>query len=162
MTPPEFIAAIAPAARASMAKTKVPASFTVGQAALESEWGKSQLAIQARNLFGVKADPSWHGDILTMNTREFLKGQWVMVSARWRKYGDWQGCMDDHAAFLLNNPRYKCVFSHADGPGFAKAVQACGYATDPAYADKLIQIMRTHNLLALDGVTANGESSTGK
>ncbi|MQA21755.1 glycoside hydrolase family 73 protein [Rugamonas rivuli] len=150
MTPADFIAAVGPAARASAARTRVPASFALAEAALESGWGASQLALQARNLFGVKADPSWRGDVLLMPTREFLKGQWQMQPARWRKYPDWQGCIDDHAAFLLANPRYKPAFSCRGGEAFARAVAAAGYATDPQYADKLIAVMRGRQLSIFD------------
>ena len=150
MTSAEFIAALAPAARASAAKTGVPASFVIAEGALESGWGKSQLAIQALNLFGVKADAGWHGDVLVMPTREFLRGQWVMVPARWRKYSDWQGCIDDHARFLIGNPRYKAAFACKDGRAFARAVAAAGYATDPNYADKIIAVIDGRGLAALD------------
>lgn len=151
MTPEDFIKAIAPAAQASAIKTRIPASFTVAEAALESGWGKSQLVVDGRNLFGVKADAAWHGDVLTMNTREFLKGQWVMVPARWRKYPDWLTCIADHATFLLTNHRYAPAFVHSDdAEAFTHVVAACGYATDPAYADKIIAVMHAHNLKALD------------
>jgi flagellum-specific peptidoglycan hydrolase FlgJ len=151
MTPAEFIAAIGPAARTSMAKTKIPASFTIAEGALESGWGKSLLATQGHNLFGVKADKAWHGDILTMNTREFLKKQWVMVPARWRKYPDWLSCIDDHAAFLLTNPRYRPAFAACgDAEAFTKAVAAAGYATDPTYADKIIAVIHAHQLTTFD------------
>lgn len=150
MKPDDFIMAIGPAAELSATKTKIPASFTVAEAALESGWGTSQLAAQGFNLFGVKADKAWKGDTLTMRTREFIKGQWVIVPALWRKYANWLGCIEDHATFLLTNPRYKPAFDHADGPGFAKAVAAAGYATDPDYADKIISVIRTHNLAELD------------
>lgn len=86
MTPQEFIAAISPAAQASMRLNKIPASFTVAQAALESSWAKSQLALTGFNLFGVKADKSWKGAALTLPTREFINKQWVTVPAVWRKY----------------------------------------------------------------------------
>ncbi|WP_229207717.1 MULTISPECIES: glycoside hydrolase family 73 protein [unclassified Duganella] len=150
MTPVEFIAAVGPAARASMATTRIPASFTVAQAALESSWGKSQLAVQARNLFGVKASAGWAGDILTMDTREFIKGRWVVVPARWRKYPDWLACIDDHAQFLLKNPRYKPAFACHEAESFVRAVAAAGYATDPQYANKIIAVIRGRNLTALD------------
>lgn len=150
MTPEDFIAAIGPAARASAIRTRVPASFAIAEGALESGWGASQLALQARNLFGVKADLAWRGDVLLMPTREFLKGQWRMQPARWRKYPDWQGCIDDHAAFLQANPRYKPAFSCRGGEAFARAVATAGYATDPQYADKLIAVMRARNLATFD------------
>ena len=145
-----FILKIGPAARASMQATGIPASFTIAEAALESGWGGSQLAAQAMNLFGVKADPSWRGDVLTMPTREFLKGAWCVVQARWRRYSNWQGCMDDHAAFFRQNPRYAKALACKDGLSFARAVAAAGYATDPQYADKIISVIRAHKLDQLD------------
>jgi flagellum-specific peptidoglycan hydrolase FlgJ len=150
MQPNDFIAAIAPAARKSMAITHIPASFVVAQGALESGWGTSALSKQGFNLFGVKADASWHGDTLMMDTREYLKGQWVTVPAKWRKYADWQACIDDHAAFLLNNPRYQPAFAYTSGSTFAFAIAAAGYATDPQYAQKVVSIIKAHNLSTID------------
>lgn len=150
MTPQDFIAAVSPAAQTSMKTSKIPASFTVAEGALESGWGASQLAQQAFNLFGIKADPSWHGPTLAIQTREYLNGQWVTVPALWRKYADWLGSIEDHAQFLLTNPRYRPAFAYTYGVTFAQAVQAAGYATDPNYAAKIIAIIKAHNLSALD------------
>ena len=151
MKPDDFIAAVAPAAQQSMAVTGIPASFTIAEGALESGWGSSQLVAQGKNIFGVKADASWHGDTLTMQTREFLHGDWVMVPALWRKYDDWLGCIEDHARFLLDNRRYQDAFQHTtDGEAFTLAVAQAGYATDPAYASKIISIMRAHDLHTFD------------
>ncbi|WP_283149028.1 glycoside hydrolase family 73 protein [Silvimonas soli] len=150
MTPQVFIAAISAAAVASAKKTGIPASFTIAESALESGWGASQLAQQAMNLFGVKADPAWHGPTFSLQTREYLKSQWVMVPALWRKYDDWQGCMDDHAQFLLTNPRYKNCFPATGGVAFAQQVAASGYATDPDYAAKIRSIISTHELAKFD------------
>jgi len=150
MNAQEFIKLIGPAAQESAKTTGVPASFTVAEAALESGWGASQLASQGKNLFGVKADPAWHGDVLTLNTRECLHGTWVMVPARWRKYADWQACMDDHAAFLHQNRRYAPCFAYTTGAAFARAVAQVGYATDPDYAAKLVSVIDQHQLTSLD------------
>ncbi len=150
MTPTTFISALTAAARASAAITKIPASFTIAEAALESGWGTSQLAQHGFNLFGVKADPSWDGPTIDMNTREFLNGEWVMQVAKWRSYDDWSGAIMDHAEFLHSNPRYDAAFQAVNAEDFTRAVAAAGYATDPAYADKIISIIRAHGLLALD------------
>lgn len=150
MKPQDFISLIGVAAKASAKLSSVPASFTVAQAALESAWGESLLARQGKNLFGVKADPSWKGEVLTINTREFLRGTWVTVPARWRKYADWQVCMDDHAAFLHQNRRYAPCFQCATGDAFARAVAKAGYATDPDYAGKVVSIITQHQLAELD------------
>lgn len=150
MNPQAFIASISPAAQQSMTQTNIPASFVVADAALESGWGASQLTQQAMNLFGVKADPRWTGPTYAIPTREYLNGQWTMVQALFRKYTDWLGSISDHAAFLMDNPRYAPAFACTDGISFATAVAAAGYATDPQYAQKLAAIINAHGLLSLD------------
>lgn len=146
-TPAGFIAAIAPAAQACAKRTGVPASVTVAQAALESSWGRRAPGM---NLFGIKADASWHGAVTSQVTHEVVNGETVTITARFRAYSDWQGSIDDHAAFLTGNPRYRPAFTFKDGPNFARAIAKAGYATDPLYADKLIAIMSTRGLGALD------------
>lgn len=150
MNPIDFITAISPAAIATQVKTKIPASFTIAQAALESAWGESQLTKIARNFFGVKADSAWHGDVLMLPTKEFQGCVWVTVYARWRKYASVQACFDDHATFLIANPRYKPAFACKDGAGFGAAVAKCGYATDPDYDKKIAEVIAAHNLQKLD------------
>jgi flagellar rod assembly protein/muramidase FlgJ len=154
VNPSEFIMRLTMAALASAKATGVPASITIAQAALESAWGESGLAKTANNLFGIKADSLWRGPTLTMNTKEFIKGHWVAVPALWRKYPSLQASIDDHAAFLKRNPRYKACFACTTAQAFAKALSQAGYATDPAYADKVIGLIKQHNLMALDGGAA--------
>jgi flagellar rod assembly protein/muramidase FlgJ len=152
-SPEEFVRLLTPSALAAMETFAVPASFTIAQGALESGWGKSRLAIDGRNLFGVKADASWTGDIITMYTREFINGTYVMVEAKWRKYPNLQTCLDDHAKFFHNNSRYKDCFQFKDGKRFAKAVADAKYATDPDYANKLIDIIQSRRLDLLDNAS---------
>ncbi|MCA8026405.1 glycoside hydrolase family 73 protein [Burkholderia cepacia] len=146
-TPAGFIAAIAPAAQACAKRTGVPASVTVAQAALESSWGRRAPGM---NLFGIKADASWHGPVTSQVTHEVVNGETITITAHFRAYSDWEGSIDDHAAFLTGNPRYRPAFAFKDGPNFARAIAKAGYATDPLYADKLIAIMSTRGLGALD------------
>ena len=150
MTPNDFIAEIAPAARELAAITNIPASFTVAQAALESGWAKSLLAQRYFNLGGVKADSSWHGPTVALPTTEYANGKPVTVQAVWRVYDSWLASIQDRARFLLTNPRYQPAFAYTTGPLFAQAVAAAGYATDPEYASKLIAIIRQHGLSSLD------------
>lgn len=154
MIPAEFIMRLTSSAVESQRKSGVPASITIAQAALESAWGESGLTKAGNNLFGIKADSLWRGQILTMNTKEFIKGQWVVVPALWRKYPSWQASIDDHAAFLKRNPRYKACFACTNALAFARALSQAGYATDPTYSDKIISLMTQHNLMALDGGAA--------
>lgn len=151
MTPDEFINLIAPAAMASAKLSRVPASFVIAESALESGWGKSQLTVQANNLFGIKADKSWKGDTVSMMTREFIHGSPVMVPASWRKYPSFLESLNDHAKFLLVNPRYrKCFDVCTDCEKFCSAVVAAGYCTDPAYTSKIMGVVRAHNLTQFD------------
>ncbi|RQS22402.1 glycoside hydrolase family 73 protein [Burkholderia sp. Bp8995] len=146
-TPAGFIAALTPAAKACAKRTGVPASVTVAQAALESSWGHRAPGM---NLFGIKADPAWRGPVTSQVTHEVINGETITITARFRAYRDWEGSIDDHAAFLTGNPRYRPAFAFKDGPNFARAIAKAGYATDPLYADKLIAIMSTRGLGALD------------
>jgi flagellar rod assembly protein/muramidase FlgJ len=149
--PQDFIALIGPAARACHKVAGVPASITVSQAALESGWGESGLTKTANNLFGIKADSLWRGETVTLDTKEFIRGKWVVVPAKWRKYSTWQASVDDHAAFLKRNPRYKDCFLCVSSQAFARALLKAGYATDPDYADKLNRLIASYNLSSLDG-----------
>src|SRR5512135_678405 len=150
MIPKDFIDSLAPAAIASMRNTRVPASFVIAEGALESAWGQSMLFREGLNMFGVKADVSWKGAVLIMPTREFIKGTWCVVQARWRKYDTLLACVNDHAQFFLTNRRYAGCFAAKNGEEFAMAVAKTGYATDPQYAQKIITIMRQHNLAQYD------------
>lgn len=150
MKPQAFIDLIAPAARECHRKTGIPASFTIAQSALESGWGTSLLSRSGCNLFGVKADPAWHGAVTMMPTKEFENGKPVMVDAKWRCYATWGECLDDRARFFRQNPRYAACFKETTGEGWAQAVAACGYATDPEYAAKLIATIRARKLAQFD------------
>ena len=103
------------------------------------------------NLFGVKADQAWHGAVTLQRTREVVKGASVFIYAKFRAYTDWLGCIADHAAFLLDNPRYQPAFAHcSDAEAFTQAVAAAGYATDLNYANEIITLIRQHNLTQFD------------
>lgn len=147
MTSAEFIAKIRPGADLCEAQKGIPSEFTVAQAALESGWGKSFLTVKSNNLFGIKADRSWTGPTLTMMTSEHMNGQWVRIPAIWRRYDTWADCLLDHADFFHVNPRYRLALEFAHDPiKFAIAVAGAGYATDPDYADKIIRIIKVHDL----------------
>ena len=145
-----FIAAIKDAAIASAAISKIPASFTIAEAALESAWGSSLLATKGHNLFGVKADKAWTGDTLSIRTREYYTGRWVFVDALWRKYPDWFGSITDHAKFLTTNKRYATAFLAKNVEDFTAAIAKAGYATDPLYAHKILSVIRANKLEVLD------------
>lgn len=148
MQPEEFISWLRPV----MVKKSlgIPISFMLAQAALESSWGKSELATRANNLFGVKADDSWKGATWDCETLEYVDGKPVKVVAKWRLYSGVLESMKDHVKFLRENPRYAEAFKHPDGQGFARAIARAGYATDPKYADKLCFLIRHYKLEQYD------------
>jgi flagellum-specific peptidoglycan hydrolase FlgJ len=150
MNPQAFLDALLPGALAVQDKYGIPASFTLAQAALESRWGDSDLAKKAFNLFGVKADSGWHGPYFNLATGEVLNGKQVVVGASWRKYGSWAECLEDHANFFKVNRRYTSCWQQTTGEGWARAVAAANYATDPDYAEKLVKTMNGRNLQRFD------------
>ena len=151
MTPRDFLAMIVPQAQLSQIATGISAGAMIAQAALESGWGVSQLSLTANNLFGIKATATWHGATVQMTTREFLQGDWVEIPATWRVYKSWADSITDHAQFLFKNPRYKPAIAVRDNAeAFCEQLQACGYATDPQYADLLISIVRGRDLTQYD------------
>ncbi|MHB1176054.1 MAG: glycoside hydrolase family 73 protein [Sulfuriferula sp.] len=150
MLPEDFITALTPGAKACEEKYGIPAGFTIAQAALESGWATSRLSRACFNLFGVKADPSWHGDTVLLPTKEQDKNGVVRTEmAKWRRYKTWSESLEDHAMFLRDNPRYRKAFEHKDSIGFAQAVADAGYATDIRYAQKLISVINKHKLEAV-------------
>lgn len=149
MPPSAFLGMLAGAAQDCQRRTGIPASITLAQAALESSWGERA---PGNNLFGIKADASWHGPTVDVSTHEVIHGERIAVTAKFRKYFSFADSMLDHARFLTGNPRYAACFRELNGAGWARQLQACGYATDPDYAKKLIDIMRGRNLAFYDQV----------
>ena len=148
----DFILSVAPGARASQRKSGVPASVTLAQAILESDWGRSKLTREANNLFGIKAmrGPGTAG-IYEINTWEVYDGQNVTVLAAFKAYTSLADSIADHGRWFHDNSRYHGALRVRDDPrAFAYAINAAGYATDPAYAPKLIGLMDKFDLYAYD------------
>lgn len=147
----DFISAVGDAAQRSHATTRVPASVTVAQAILESDWGRSRLTRQVNNLFGIKAlNGAGPAGVVTLSTWEHVDDDDVVVQAPFRAYYTLQQSIDDHARFLSAR-RYAGAMSVCDDPrAFAHELQSAGYATDPSYASKLIGLMDRYNLYRFD------------
>ncbi|MEB2607991.1 flagellar assembly peptidoglycan hydrolase FlgJ [Burkholderia cenocepacia] len=142
-----FVDRLAAPAQAASATTGIPARFIVGQAALESGWGKREIRAAdgstSYNVFGIKANKSWTGRTVSALTTEYVNGTPRRVVAKFRAYDSYEHAMTDYANLLKNNPRYAGVLSASRSvEGFAHGMQKAGYATDPNYAKKLISIMQ--------------------
>ncbi len=138
MPPTAFLAMLVPAAQACQRATGIPASFTLAQAALESGWGARA---PGNNLFGIKADRAWKGPTVDVPTHEVIKGKRVAIVDKFRAYPDMAASIADRADFFRKNKRYAACFKETTGIGWARAVAAAGYATDPKYVDTLIAVM---------------------
>ncbi|MBL8288216.1 MAG: flagellar assembly peptidoglycan hydrolase FlgJ [Rubrivivax sp.] len=144
------------AARAAEAKTGIPATFMISQAALETGWGRKEIrhadGSPSYNLFGIKAGANWKGPVAEITTTEYVNGQPQKVTARFRAYSSYAESFADYAKLMQESPRYAGIATRAgkgnlQGAGgavaFAQGLQRAGYATDPAYADKLTRVINT-------------------
>jgi flagellum-specific peptidoglycan hydrolase FlgJ len=111
--------------------------MVAAEAALESEWGRSLLALQDNNLFGVKAHEHPDYGIAKLPTREFEGGTWIEVAAAsWEKYPDWASCFADRLATLRrlapHYPHYSAALLAPDAGTYIREVSQT-WSTDPAY-----------------------------
>lgn len=127
-----------------MVKYKIPASITLSQGLLESGAGKSELTTKSNNHFGIKCHKDWKG--------ESVKANDDLPNECFRKYKKAEESYEDHSRFLVDKSRYKFLFelNITDYKGWAKGLQKAGYATDIAYANKLIKIIEDYELYELD------------
>lgn len=153
LTQDEFIEELAPYAQELQKGYGILPSIIIGQAILESDWGKSSLASEYNNLFGIKS--FGHSKKVTLDTQEFYNGEWVTIQGDFRVYDTWEESMDDHTMLFVNgvdwNPAlYVDVLTANDYRSAAQALQDAGYATDPDYASKIIQVIETYQLNRFD------------
>lgn len=148
----EFIDKIAPLAMADAQITQILPSLTIAQALLESNSGNSTLTTQANALFGIKAAGSWRGKVWDGRTTEYYNGQKTTITAGFRAYDSWADSILDHSMLLTNNKRYSKVIGEKDYKKACQAIAAAGYATDPSYASKLINLIETYGLNQYDAV----------
>ncbi|MBV8636303.1 MAG: flagellar assembly peptidoglycan hydrolase FlgJ [Burkholderiaceae bacterium] len=133
-------------AEAASRATGIPAKFMLGQAALESGWGKHEIKAAdgsaSHNLFGIKATAGWTGKTVSAPTTEYINGVPRTVMQKFRAYDSYGDAFKDYANMLASNPRYDHLIASAhDATSFAQGLQRAGYATDPHYAAKLSNII---------------------
>lgn len=163
-----FVQQHSQAARRAEAATGIPATFMVSQAALETGWGRKEIrhadGSPSFNLFGIKAGANWKGPTAEVTTTEYVAGKARKVVAQFRAYGSYAESFADYARLMKDSPRYQAAVAGAAAAGrsgartaqpgrparladaaagFAQGLQRAGYATDPAYADKLTRVINT-------------------
>lgn len=140
-----FVSKIGDAARAVAKASGLPAKLILGQAALESGWGKSEIKMPngstSYNIFGIKATGGWKGKIAEVLTTEYSGGVARKVVQPFRAYDSYEEALADYTRLITQNPRYEKVVTAPDEIQAARQIQRAGYATDPRYADKLISVM---------------------
>ncbi|PAD57561.1 alkaline phosphatase, partial [Bacillus sonorensis] len=152
----DFIKEIAPDAQKIYKKYDILASLIIAQACLESAWGTSGLAQKGKNLFGIKG--TYNGQYVLMWTTEYdRKGNATRVQAKFRKYPSWYASLQDLAKLYVNGTswdpdHYKAIVGEKDYKKATAALVKAGYATDPAYATKLNNLIETYNLTQYDSV----------
>ena len=144
ITRPEYVEKYKDIAIKEMLTNGIPASITLAQGLLESDAGNSALAMYAKNHFGIKCHTDWKGDTYIQD--DDAKDECF------RKYNEAEESYDDHSNFLKSKGRYAFLFDlrKTDYKGWADGLHEAGYATDPAYADRLIKLIDDYKLYQYD------------
>ncbi|HXU93141.1 MAG TPA: flagellar assembly peptidoglycan hydrolase FlgJ [Gallionella sp.] len=150
-TQQDFVNRMLPHAVQASRGTGVPPQLMLGQAALESGWGRREIRMpdgsNSYNLFGIKANAGWTGKVAEVMTTEYRNGVAHKEVEKFRAYSSYAEAFQDYANMIGKNPRYAEVLQQGgDAAGMAQAIQKAGYATDPKYADKLARVMGMMNL----------------
>ncbi|MGI9288919.1 MAG: flagellar assembly peptidoglycan hydrolase FlgJ [Pseudomonadales bacterium] len=154
-SPRDFIEKLLPYAEAAGRELGVEPKALLAQAALETGWGKHIVRKSngeiAFNAFGIKADKGWQGERVQVATLEYNGTTASKQQAQFRSYNSFAESFADYAQFIKSNPRYQEALAAADNVNnYWKELQAAGYATDPAYAQKLASIYNSPHLAAAD------------
>ena len=131
-------------AKEEMVQYGIPASITLAQGILESGAGRSALSKKSNNHFGIKCHKGWTGQRVFHDDDE--------LQECFRKYKDPKYSFRDHSLFLTQRSRYEGLFAYKknDYKSWAKGLRKAGYATDPKYPQKLINIIETYQLYSYD------------
>lgn len=147
-SPEAFVRQLLPAAQQVAAKIGLSPVALLAQAALETGWGRKMIrdndGQSANNLFGIKAGQRWQGKAAQATSLEYEQGQPVMRASAFRSYDSFVQSMEDYVSLIGSDARYSQARAVAHDPdAYFEALQRAGYATDPQYASKLKQVLRS-------------------
>ncbi len=157
----EYIKSYSDLAVREMERTGIPASIKLAQAILESNAGRSELAVKARNHFGIKCGSDWDGQTYSLKDDE-RNAAGDHIASCFRVYREVRGSYKAHSDFLAHSDksgRYGFLFRlpPTDYVGWARGLQRAGYATNPRYSELLIEIIRRHNLDKFDQLSPEAQ-----
>lgn len=144
-SPDEFVETIWPIAKELGEKMGIAPKAIVAQAALETGWGKHIIhkgdGNSSHNLFGIKADTRWQGDVAKVSTLEYRQGIAQKEVAPFRVYDSYASSLEDYVNFVSKSERYSQAVNNGDNiQKYTQGLQQGGYATDPNYAQKIQRI----------------------
>ncbi len=164
MTTTQYINTVGPLAQADYKKTGILASVTLAQSILESGWGKSELAQNANNMFGMKTSLSgntWSGSawdgtsVYTKKTNEEVNGKTITITASFRKYASIEKSISDHSAYLIgakngSSLRYAGLTKATTYKAQIQIIKNGGYATSSSYVTQVCNLITKYNLTKWD------------
>lgn len=165
-SPEDFIASLKPYAEKAAADLNVNSDVLLAQAALETGWGRHVIHTRhgdnSFNLFNIKAGESWGGDKVNVQTLEYTQGVAHQERADFRRYNNYAESFADYVRLLQTNPRYQqALAAGQDAGSYAEELQKAGYATDPAYAEKIKNILASEPMrAAVQSVAALGSTTS--
>jgi flagellar protein FlgJ len=150
-SPEEFVETLLPEAKKVAHELGIDPLAVVAQAAVETGWGQHMIHKNANenahNLFGIKADARWEGEKASIETLEFRQGVAQKEKADFRAYDSFEAGLRDYVDFIKQSPRYaKALENGGDSDVYFKGLQEAGYATDPQYAAKIKNVLKSPTL----------------
>ncbi len=150
-SPDEFIQTMRPHAERAAREIGVDPDLLIAQAALETGWGKKVIrhpdGSNSHNLFGIKASHGWKGDSVNVGSLEYRNGVVRKEVSAFRSYSSFTESFKDYVEFIKTQPRYENAINQAGNrKAYIRGLQSAGYATDPNYANKIMNILERKSL----------------
>ncbi len=166
-SPEHFVALLKPHAEKAAKELNINPEVLIAQVALETGWGKHVIhhknGENSFNLFNIKAGRSWQGEKVNVSTLEYQGGVAAIEKADFRKYNDYSESFSDYVRLMKNSPRYQEVLQTGkDSAAYAEALQSAGYATDPAYASKIKQLLNSDVIRDLRKLTQDVSANSNR
>lgn len=166
-TPEMFVSALKPYADKAASALNVKGDVLLAQAALETGWGNHVIHTErgenSFNLFNIKADARWSGEKINVSTIEYSRGVAQQEKADFRRYHSYEESFADYVKFLQSNPRYQQALAvEGNSADYAEELQKAGYATDPAYAEKIKNILKSDPIRDITLAVVSQSGHTGK